>query len=289
MPLPETKQRLARMLSTLVIFVGIGMLSYGALLFILQRRMAFPGTELTPDRASINVPPGAEQVWLATSSGRIEAWFFPSGRVAGAPTVVFAHGNYELIDDWYEAMSDLAARGINALAVEYPGYGHSQGSPTRESIREGFALAYDWLVGARGVDGARVVAWGRSIGGGAASDLALDRPVGALVLQSSFSSSMRMAREMFAPGFLVKDRWDNARVVSEFTGPVLILHGESDEVISFEHAEILASARPDLEVTRIPCGHNDCWSAWPTMVATLTTLLREHGLLAADVSASSRS
>lgn len=274
------------MLAQLVTYIGIAMLGYGALLFFMQRRMAFPGTGLEPARASAVAPAGAEQVWLATSAGRIEAWFYPAERMRAAPTVVFAHGNYELIDDWHEAMSDLAAGGINALTVEYPGYGHSEGSPTRESIRESFALAYDWMVGARGVDGTRVVAWGRSLGGGAASDLTMDRPVRALVLQSTFSSAMRMAREMFAPGFLVKDRWDNARVVSEFSGPVLILHGESDEVIGFDHAEILASARPGLEVTRIPCGHNDCWDAWPTMVATLTALLRDHGLLSDDVSSS---
>jgi hypothetical protein len=50
-------------------------------------------------------------------------------------------------------------------------------------------------------------------------------------------------------------------------------------VISYRHAETVASARPGLEVTQIPCGHNDCLRAWPSIVDALTSFLRTHGLL----------
>jgi pimeloyl-ACP methyl ester carboxylesterase len=199
-----------------------------------------------------------------------------------APTVVFAHGNGELIEDWRDAMVELAGAGVSALLVEFPGYGHSEGRPTRATIRETFALAYDWLASQERVDAARIVAYGRSIGGGAATDLALDRPVRALVLQSTFASTMRMAREILAPGFLVRDRWDNARGVFEFGGPVLVMHGREDEVIGFAHAEAVVRARPGLAVTEIPCGHNDCLAAWPAITDTLTTFLRANGLLGGD-------
>ena len=168
---------------------------------------------------------------------------------------------------------------MNVLLVEFPGYGHSEGRPTRATIRETFSLAYDWLRDEAQVDTSRIVAWGRSIGGGAATDLALDRPARALVLQSTFSSATRIARELLLPGFLVRDRWDNLRVVAEFGGPMLLMHGPSDEVISFAHAELLASARPGLGVTQISCGHNDCLLAWPEIVGALTSFLRANGLL----------
>ena len=84
---------------------------------------------------------------------------------------------------------------------------------------------------------------------------------------------------MLLPGFLVRDRFDNRRVVAEYAGPVLLLHGLEDDVISFAHAEGLASAREGLEVVVIDCAHNDCGPLWPDIAATLTGFLGTHGLL----------
>jgi len=267
------------MLLTLVRATGLALFIYGVLLFAMQRRIAFPGTSRASPRPSATAPAGLTQLWLSASFGRVEAWFIPAADPAAAPTVVYAHGNGELIEDWRAAMSEVARAGVNALLVEYPGYGHSEGRPTRATIRETFGLAYDWLVSEGAVDTTRIVAYGRSIGGGAATDLARDRSVRALVLQSTFSSTMRMAHEILAPGFLVRDRWDNARGVAEFGGPVLLMHGPADEVIAFAHAQTVARARPGLAVTPIPCGHNDCLDVWPSIVDVLTTFLRANGLL----------
>ncbi len=258
---------------------GLALLIYASLMFVMQRRLAFPGASRESPRTTATAPAGVRQVWLQTSFGRVEAWFLGAPVPSVAPTLVFAHGNGELMEDWQSAMQVLAGVGVNVLLVEFPGYGHSDGAPSRESIREAFGHAYDWLAAEGEVPRDRIVAYGRSIGGGAATDLAQDRPVSALVLQSTFSSSMRVARGMLVPGFLVRDRWDNTRAVAEFAGPVLLMHGVEDEVISFAHSELLASTHPGLDVTRIACGHNDCLEAWPSIVGALSGFLRTHGLL----------
>jgi pimeloyl-ACP methyl ester carboxylesterase len=266
--------------SLVVRTVGLGLLVYALLMFAVQRRLAFPGVRRDSPRPTATAPAGARQVWLETSFGRVEAWFRPvAGAASTAPSVLFAHGNGELIEDWQAPMESLRNQGVNALLVEFPGYGHSEGSPSRESIRETFNEAFDWLVREGGVDVDRIVAYGRSLGGGAAADLSLDRPVRALALQSTFSSAVEVAREMFLPGFMVRDRFDNRRAVAAFGGPVLLMHGPQDEVISYEHAERLASVRPGLRVTQIACGHNDCGPVWPSIVASLTGFLRDHGLM----------
>jgi len=270
------------MLLALIRIVGLALLIYGGLMFAMQRRLAFPGTMRESPRPRPTAPAGVTQVWLAASFGRVEAWLVPAADRATAPTLVFAHGNGELIDDWRNAMDQVARAGANVLMVEFPGYGHSEGRPSRGSIRETFGLAYDWLVTEGGADPGGIVAWGRSIGGGAATDLARDRPVRALVLQSTFSSTMRIARELLLPGFLVRDRWDNVRAVAEFAGPVLVMHGPADEVIRYAHAESVARARTGLVVTQIPCGHNDCLPAWPDIVGPLVSFLRANGLLNAS-------
>ena len=258
--------------------VGVALLLYGLLVFVAQRRVAFPGTAREAPRPRTIVPAGITQVWLGASFGEVEAWLIRAVD-PDAPTLVFAHGNGELIDDWQQAMRDVARAGANVLLVEFPGYGHSEGRPSRATIRETFQLAYDWVVAEGGVDPDAVVAYGRSLGGGAATDLARDRPVRGLVLQSTFSSTMRIAREMFLPGFLVRDRWDNAGALAVYDGPVLVMHGPQDEVIPYDHAVTVTSVRPGLAVTQIPCGHNDCLLAWPSVVDALAAFLRSHALL----------
>ncbi len=195
------------------------------------------------------------------------------------PTIIFAHGNGELIEDWHGEMDRLVAAGLNALLVEFPGYGHSEGKPSRSALLETFTTAFDWLVSRDDVDAERIIAHGRSLGGGVAGDLALTRPVGALVLQSTFSSAKAIAWENFVPGFLVRDRFDNRRAVSDFTGPVLLMHGRRDDVIPYAHAETVAAAREGLDVIEMDCAHNDCAPEWPEIVALLTAFLRSNELL----------
>ena len=254
-------------------------LGYFALIFILQRRMAFPGTLRDSPRPTAFAPPGVAQVWLEASFGRVEAWFFSAEGDVHRPTVIFAHGNGELIEDWYGDMERLAAAGANALLVEFPGYGHSRGKPSRSTLREAFTLAFDWLIAQDDIDADRIVAQGRSLGGGVAGDLALNRPIRALVLQSTFSSARAIARENFVPGFLVRDRFDNRRAVSDFSGPVLLMHGVRDDVIPYTHAEALAAVREGLDITELDCAHNDCAPEWPEIVAAMTAFLRSNALL----------
>lgn len=258
--------------------VGLTLLAYALVMFVLQRRIVFPGAQRESPRATAVAPAAARQVWLDASFGRVEAWFFPSA-AANAPTVVFAHGNGELIEDWAVPMETLSGSGVNALLVEFPGYGYSEGEPSRESIRETFNEAFDWLVDQGEVADDRIVAYGRSVGGGVAADLSRERPVRALALQSTFSSAAALARRAFLPGFLVLDRFDNVRAVADFEGPVLVMHGVGDDVIPYDHAESLARARAGLEVVQIACGHNDCEAAWPEIVSSLTTFLRGNGLM----------
>ncbi len=260
----------------LVRILGAVVLGYAVLVFLVQRAVAFPGQARPP---LVERPPqGVRSVPLEASFGTVEAWYYapPQGT---APGIVFFHGNGELIDDWSADLARLAAEGIAVLAVEFPGYGRSQGRPKRSTIRESAALAFDWLADRPEVDPTRIVAYGRSMGGGAASDLALDRPVSALVMQSTFASTMAMARMAIAPGFLVRDRWSPKRVVAEWDVPVLLMHGLHDEVIPYAQAKAVASARPGLTVTEIPCGHNDCGAAWPAIVGLISAFLANHEIL----------
>lgn len=249
--------------------------SYWTVLFFGQRSILFPRPPLTgaPSR-----PADAEQVWLSTSAGRVEAWYLASANDTGpAPLLLFTHGNGELIDYWPDAFLEPRTWGAAVLLIEYPGYGRSAGAPSEASITETIVAAYDWAKIRPGIDASRIIPYGRSLGGGAAAVLSLRRPVPALILESSFSTVAAFASGFGAPAFLIRDPFDNLAAVRKFSGPILVLHGDRDDVVPPRHGRDLAAASTRVTLRVMPCGHNDCPRPWREIRAFLI----EHGLLSA--------
>jgi pimeloyl-ACP methyl ester carboxylesterase len=251
-------------------------LIYWTFLFFWQRSMLFPAPSASGAPAR---PPDAESIWFDIPHGRVEGWYLPPSRWESkghAPLLVFTHGNGELIDDWPNDFEAPRLWGVGVLLVEYPGYGRSSGLPSERSVTDAVLAAYDWAVRQPSVDPKRVIAYGRSVGGGAATALAAARPVAALILESTFTSVAAFASRYGAPALLVRDRFDNLAAVRQFSGPVLILHGEHDETIPVSHGRALHSVQPRSEFVVMPCGHNDCERPW----AAIRGFLGRHRLLA---------
>jgi pimeloyl-ACP methyl ester carboxylesterase len=248
--------------------------AYWALLYTGQRAILFPAPPLSgaPPR-----PPDVQQIWLDTPSGRVEAWLLPpTGRWPGpSPLLIFTHGNGELIDHWPSAFDEPRSWGLAVLLLEYPGYGRSEGRPSDRAIRETMLAADDWARQQPGIDAARLIPYGRSLGGSAAAMLAAERGAAALVLESAFTSARAFASQFFAPGLLVRDPLDTLAAVRRFDGPVLVVHGERDEIVPVAHGRTLAAASPRAQLQVLPCGHNDCPRPW----SAVHRFLDEHGLL----------
>ncbi|HTY27050.1 MAG TPA: alpha/beta hydrolase [Mycobacterium sp.] len=251
-------------------------------MYVLQRQFIFP-RHLVPHPGEPDMSIlGAEAEWLDTGSGRVESWYLrAAGAAAGrpGPAIIFAHGNGELIDYWPGELKPLAAAGIGVLLVEFPGYGRSQGTPSQERILEVFTRAYDRLAARPEVDRGRIVLMGRSLGGGAVCDLSLQRPAAALVLLSTFTSIRSYAGRYLAPGFLIRDPFDNLAAVGRYDGPVLIVHGRFDPVAPFRHGEQLKAAARRGRLIAYDAGHNDCPPDWAVFRADLLNFLRAEGIL----------
>ena len=258
-----------------LVCTGLGLLlAYWGVLFLAQRAVLFPAPSLAgaPDPAA-----DVQQVWLAGAAGPVAAWFLPPIPASSTPgpLLIFTHGNAELIDFWPEAFQEPRTWGVAVLLLEYPGYGHSTGRPSESSITHASLAAYDWARAQPAIDARRIVAYGRSLGGGAACRLAARRPVAALILESTFTSIRAFAGRFGAPAFLVRDPFDNLAFVRDYQGPLLLLHGSHDEVIPAQHSRTLAAAAPQAELHLLPCGHNDCPQAWTVIRA----FLEHHDIL----------
>jgi pimeloyl-ACP methyl ester carboxylesterase len=260
----------------------LGYAAYCGLLFLLQRQVLFPRYLIPSPGAQDTVRMGVEVLWVDTPFGEVEAWYRPpaAGAAAGpAPAVIFAHGNGELIDFWPPVLERFARLGVGLLLVEYPGYGRSAGSPSQAAIGETFTRAYDRLIARPDVDPERIVLFGRSLGGGAVCELSLTRPARALILMSSFTSVRAFAIRYLAPAFLIRDPMDNLAAVRRFEGPVLVIHGRSDEVIPFAHGKALAAAAHDGKMIAYDAGHNDCPPDWEVFWRDVELFLHDAGVL----------
>jgi pimeloyl-ACP methyl ester carboxylesterase len=254
-----------RNLMTLALTIVGALVVWAACVWLVQRSVLFPVPPAAYAAPNACARAGGETQWLELPFGRVEVCWLPA-TVANAettpqPVLLYAHGNGELIDYWPHKFDALRAAGLHVLLVEYPGYGRSAGAPSAASIRATLLAAYDHAVANPRVDSKRIVAMGRSLGGGAVTQLARERDLAALILESSFTSVADVARRLAVPAFLIRDRFESAAVLRNFDKPVLVVHGRQDTTIPVAHGRQLA-AISGAELHVFDCGHNDCPSHW---------------------------
>jgi len=247
---------------------------YLATLYLVQRSLLYPVPNRQPNLDGTSV----EKVRLDVRGGSTYGLFVPARPLpAPAPLIMFSHGNAEIAGDWLLDFTEVR-RWASVLLIEYPGYGGADGAPTEASIVETMHAAYDWAAKDPRVDPHKVVAYGRSLGGGPAARLAVDRKIAALILESSFTSVADFASRFLAPRFLVRDQFDNRDALKAYRGPLLLIHGSRDSIVPIAHARELAALVPGARIHEIDCDHNDCPRQWPAIRQFLASagVLRDH-------------
>jgi len=253
--------------------VLVALLGYYVLLFVFQRSLLYPA----PTGAFRGAIPSDAESVVIEGAGKhpVPAWYLPPDGDSPSTVVIFCHGNGERAEDWLNEFGELRAAGVGVLVLEYPGYGVAPGAPTEESLTAAAVAAFDWVRNSPSLADARVVVYGRSLGGGVATRLATRRTVAALILESTFTDLRSFASGFFAPGFMVRDAYDNVSELRRFHGALLVLHGERDHIAPFAGGVSLARTVEGAEFVAMPCGHNDCPRPWRPIL----TFLQGRGLL----------
>ena len=191
---------------------------------------------------------------IGTNGVRIAA--VVHGPEHGTKALIRCHGNAEDMMGTLWALKDLAEQGYTIAAVDYPGYGRSDGSPTEEGCYRNVHRLYDWLVETRGFKPEDIIVDGFSIGSGPAVELAATKPVGGLVLEAPFLSAPRVVTKV---RILPVDPFPNLKRIGDVKCPVLFFHGTSDRVIPYEHGRALfeLAREPKRFITIEDGDHND--------------------------------
>ena len=201
----------------------------------------------------------------AEDGTRLHGWWIPAPRQPASAHVLLSHGNAGNIGDRVLHARLLSDAGLDVFLFDYRGYGRSEGNPDEEgTYRDARAARAAWLRQA-GVDAARLVYLGESVGGAVALALAVEAPPLGLVLQSAFTSIREMGRRHypFIPSAVVPDAYPNLRRIAQLKSPLLVIHGDRDDIVPVGHGRALFDAAPPpkrLEIVR-GAGHNDLLEA----------------------------
>jgi len=237
-----------------VVYVG-----FGVILYLLQSKFLYcPIKHVTYTPQDIDLK--YEDISLVSGNGtKINAWYIPA--VNAKDTLLFCHGNGGNIMHRLDSIQQFNELGLNCLIFDYQGYGKSEGKPNEQGTYDDARAAYDWLVDNKKLSSDNIIIFGRSLGGSIAAKLAAEVDCAGLVLESSFTSYLDMAKSCYPympVKFFVKYKYKTIEHLASVTCPLLVIHSLEDDVVPYKFGrELYESANEPKEFVEISGGHND--------------------------------
>ena len=200
------------------------------------------------------MPDTVQEMYLPVGANaeRIHAWWWPADDPQ-APVVYYLHGVRWNLTGNLNRISQLRRFGFSVFAIDYRGFGKSDGDlPSEASVYEDARAGWQWVV-RQEPDAARRYIYGHSLGGAVAVDLAVNSTAGAgargLIVESSFTSLAEMASELSSGwlpvGPLLSQKFDSLDKIGQVKMPVLIVHGGADRYVPARLSEALYAAAPE--------------------------------------------
>jgi pimeloyl-ACP methyl ester carboxylesterase len=266
-------RRPAGVISIVGLVLAIG-LAVPLAMWVLQERLIFLPQPLSDARRSEirSRYPAVREIVEVRDGVKLHAWHVPAA--PGAPVVLYFGGNAEDVS-WMIEDALTRAPGVGWLLVSYRGYGASEGSPSEATITADALAWHDYAM--HELRPERLLVFGRSLGGGAATFVASERAVAGVILVTPFDSLVEVAKRHypFLPvALMLRHPFDSIGRAPKIAAPLLCIAAARDEVVPAAHARRLYEAwgGPKRWIELEGAGHNDTDSAalfWPSLTAFL--------------------
>ncbi len=203
------------------------------------------------------------EVYFAAEDGiELHGWFFPLPQ--DGPVILFCHGNAGNISHRLDNIVRLLEKGLQVFIFDYRGYGRSAGRPSEKGIYLDGLAAYDYLVREERLSPDRIVVFGRSLGAAVAIEVALQKEIRSVILESAFTSTKDMAKAvlLFKPvSPFLPAHYNNLAKITQLRPPKLFVHGDQDEIVPFTMGKrLFEAARSPKDFYPVRgAGHNDTY------------------------------
>lgn len=270
------------LLKTLPLLLGSLLLPSPVCAALEHMFLYFPDRELVMTPATMRLE-FTDVFFTAADGTRLHGWYLPGE--AGQPLVLFCHGNAGNISHRVDNLRLLRELGLAVFIFDYRGYGQSGGKASEEGTYSDMRGAIDWLAG-EGWLPQQMIYFGRSVGAGVALQLALEQPPAGLVLESPFTSIKAMGRYHYPllwllAGWLLDVRYDNLAKIAQLKVPLLIFHGDRDDIVPQMMGKELFEQAPATKTffSIAGAGHNDTydrggtgyWQQWREFLSSLNS------------------
>lgn len=248
---------MSRRVFTVLLALGLVYAGICGLLFVMQDRMVFPGAG-HGDRGLPPLAVAAQIEWIGPAERRTRAMIVSPERPAHV--IVYFGGNGEDLFASAWTVESLARHRGEVIGVEHPGYGASGGTPSQANLLANASDAAAFARARATAAGVPLIIAGSSLGTFCAVHVAAEGGADKLLLRSPPTTLAAAAKKGFwwlPLGLLLRHRFDNLANAERVRCPVLVVHGEADNIVPVAFGQELAAALRAKFVPVPGCGHND--------------------------------
>ena len=176
-----------------------------------------------------------EEVFIKNNEGiKLKAWLHKKD-LNNKKTLLFFHGNAGELSNRNYKLNKLSKLDINFLIIAWRGFSGNPGKPTEQGLYEDARSALNWLK-IKGVKEKNIILYGESLGTAVAIETAQNKNLAGIILESPFTSMIELGQKYypFLPvKFLLKDKYETEKKLSNINSPLLVLHGRLDTIVPF--------------------------------------------------------
>ncbi|REJ84779.1 MAG: alpha/beta fold hydrolase [Bacteroidetes bacterium] len=202
------------------------------LVYFFQEKLIFFPEKLKRDFSIPHELPYEEHFIHYEENDSLHAMHFKSEHSKGL--ILYLHGNAGSLRTWSQIAAFYTVLGYDLFMPDYPSYGKSTGKiRNEESLQRSIDSAYSFVKKLYPED--KIIVLGYSLGTGPAARLASQNNPSLLILQAPFTSltDMKDSFYPFIPDFLLRYTFQTDDHLPKCRMPVIIFHGDSDEVIPY--------------------------------------------------------
>ena len=203
------------------------------LLFIFQRSLMYHPQENNyfGDKLEVEI----EKVKIKTSDDIDLLGWFHKKDLKKFKTIVYFHGNAGNLKNRIYKLNHFKDMDVNFLIIAWRGFSGNSGKPTEKGLYNDAKSAIIWLK-KLGLTEKDIVIYGESLGTGVATEIAQNSHFAGLVLETPFTSMIDAAKNFYPyipVSLLLKDKYDNQNKIKNINTPILVMHGEVDQIVPF--------------------------------------------------------